>query len=87
MRKKFADALAMKKAFAKGLADAEHKCQEWESALRHFLGEAEVQKVVQGYTVVDDDEADTVKGKYIGAVARISMRDFCLSRQEQAEAV
>ncbi|KAH0826528.1 hypothetical protein J3R83DRAFT_5536 [Lanmaoa asiatica] len=86
VRKKFADALAMKKAFATGLADAEHKCREWESTLRHFFGEAEVQKVTQTYTVVDDDEAGTVKGKYIAAVAGVSMRDFCLFQQEQAAA-
>ena len=31
-----------------------------------------------------DDEADIVKGKYIAAVSRIRMGDFCLSHQVQS---
>lgn len=79
LRKKFADALSMKIAFAAGLADAEEKCYNWESALRQALDETEVQKIFQEHGVAGIDEADT--GQYITAVNRLRMRDFCMSRK------
>lgn len=70
----------MKIAYTAGLADAEQKCYDWESALRQALGDTEVQKVFEEYGVVCADEADTVRGQYMTAVTRIRMRDFCMSR-------
>jgi hypothetical protein len=77
LRKKFTDALSMKIAYTAGLADAEKRCYDWESAARQVLGETEVEKILQEHGI---DEGDTVKGQYMTAVGRIKMRDFCMSR-------
>jgi len=76
----YTQSLLKKNALAMCLADAEQQCQDWKGALRQMLGKAEVQKISQAH-VVDDDEADTVRGQYMTAIARIRMQDFCLSRK------
>lgn len=63
------------------LADAEQTCQNWEGALRQVLGEAEFREISQAHTAVNADEADTVRGRYITAIDRMRMKEFCLSRR------
>ena len=77
----------MKNAFAAGLADAEPKCYDWESALCQALGETEVQRISEEHVVVGIDEAESVRDKYMTAVTRIRMQDFCMSRKGQVTAV
>jgi len=81
LRRMYTQSLKKKNVLAACLADAEQKCQDWEGALRQILGDAEVQKISEAHPVVDVDEADTVRGKYITAIAGIRMRDFCLSKR------
>lgn len=83
----FADALTMKNALAVSLAEAEQKCFDWESAVRQIMGEAEVQKITEGHTTVDAHQMKTAKGKYITAITRIRLQDFCLSRKTQKQYV
>lgn len=63
------------------LADAEQRYEDWESALHQILGAKEVQTISQALDPVQINEPQTVRGQYIAALARIQMRDFCLSRK------
>ena len=71
----------MKNTMAMSLVNAEQKCLHWESALHQFVGEMVVQEISQANVIIGVDEADTVRGQYITAIACIRMQDFCLSRK------
>lgn len=73
---KLIEALSRKRTSAVALAEAEKSCEQWESLLRHFVGDSAVQCAIQAIPIVD--EGDTVKGRYIAAVSRIRWREFCL---------
>ena len=87
MKKKFVDILMMKNACAAGLADAEQKCYDWESALQHTLSETEVQKISKEHIIVDTNEANTVRGQYMAAITSIRMQDFCMPKRIQVVTV
>lgn len=47
LTQKFAEALLAKRASVAALTDAEKSCHEWESILRHFGNEREIQEVIR----------------------------------------
>ena len=63
----------MKNAYVKGLADVKKRCQNWENALQQILSKTEVQKIYQAHIFINADEACTVLGQYITAIAHIRM--------------
>lgn len=79
MAKNFIELLQKKLIFLKELANAEAACEDYEMALRRYLGDAAVERLMKAHFVIQ--EPQTVKGKYMTAVAGLDMRNFCQSRE------
>lgn len=84
MTEKFIEVLRKKQVFLTELADTEFACEDYETALRRYLGDAEVDRLLRAHFVIQKPQ--TVKGKYMAAVAGMTMRDFCLSREPLPQA-
>lgn len=82
---KFADAVAKKNLFIIALSDVKQEYQEWKHALWYFLGDSEVQQVIQAHMIPSDDEMYTVKGKYSTAIAGINIHDFYMSQLQVSD--
>lgn len=85
LKRMYTESLVEKTTMAARMADIEQSCHDWEGAVRQMLGDAEAQKIFEAHVFVDVDETDTVKGRYITAVTRLRMQDFCLSRRGGTE--
>ncbi|KAI6024502.1 hypothetical protein EDC04DRAFT_251128 [Pisolithus marmoratus] len=79
MAKEFIGLLQKKQVFLAELANTEAACEDYELALRRYLGDAAVERLMKAHFVIQ--EPQTVKGKYVTAVAGMDMRQFCQSRQ------
>ena len=64
-----------------GLANAEHKCGQLEKVLIPLLGDAEVKGLLHAYCNIG--RLNTMKSRYMKAVAAIKLKTFCLSSEDQ----
>ena len=66
-----------------GLANAEQKCGQLEKVLIPLLGDAEVERLFHAYCNIE--RLNTIKLRYMKAVAGIKLKTFCLSSEDQLE--
>ena len=75
------NALQSKRVYLVGLADAEYECNELVKVLCPLLGDAEIKKLVQAHC--NTEWTDSLKTRYMKAIAGMRPGDFCLSSEFQ----
>ena len=81
LRQQYVEALQSKKVHLTGLANAEQKCGQLEKVLVPLLGDAEMKGLFHAYCNIE--RLNTVKSRYMKAVASIKLKTFCLSSKDQ----
>ena len=81
LRERLVNALQSKRVYLVGLADAEYECNELVKVLCPLLGDAEIKKLVQAHC--NTDWTDSLKTRYMKAIADMRLGDFCLSSEFQ----